>query len=370
MKKEHNYGIDLLRTFLMFLIISGHLLVHTGVRESLVLYSPKWIFTWSYQSIALCAVNCFVLISGYFSNVNSHKLKLKKIIQLYGQVLFYSVGIYVILLLTGVKNFSAADAIHSIFPVLSGQYWFFSSYILLLILMPFLNVMLSKLSNYSLKLLTIIIVVVFYVVPLFSIVFMQYDITEGMGIIGFITLYVIGHSLRRLKIKISKLNCVIGLVVNCAVIIASKFALSFLVNRLEIEAGTGLLYHYNTIFQLINAALLLLLFKDIKLNNKVAKVAKFIGASAFGIYLLHEHPSIRGVIWNTKLYTFMLEAKLPIFIIFTLLIPFALLILCFALDNLRHLMIKLFSKIQLIQKIDKRIAKLENFINEKIDGLT
>lgn len=367
MKKEHNYGIDLLRIFLMFLIISGHLFTHTQIREVLEPYSSKWIFTWSFQTIEFCAVNCFILISGYFSNVSSSKIKLKKILQLYGQVLFYSVGIYLILLLTGVIRFSIVDAIHSLFPVLSGQYWFFSSYILLMLLMPFLNAMLSKLNNFSLKVLISIIIVVFYVVPLFAIVFVPYDMTEGMGIIGLVTLYIVGYSLKRFEVRLSKLKCVIGLVINCAIIFASKIVLTCLVNYLDIDAGTGLLYHYNTIFELTNAILLLILFKDIKVKGRIAKASKFFASSVFGIYLLHEHPSIRSIIWNTELYNTLLKVDLPIYICLTVFISIGLLLICFVIDKVRYYIGKIISKAPIINRLMDKLTTLENNINQRKD---
>ena len=364
MEKKHNYGIDLLRIFLMFLIISGHLLTHSGIRENSNIYSDKWVFAWAYQALAFCAVNCFILVTGYFSNTHLSQLKLRKILQLYGQVLFYSVSIYVVLVLCGVIEFSVFDALRACFPVFCGQYWFFSSYILLMLLIPFLNVMLNKLNDFSLKFLTCVIVTVFYIAPIFSIVFMQYDPTEGMGIVAFVTLYIIGHALKRFNIDFSKKTCILGLLINCVVIFVSKVALCFIVNRLGIDAGTGLFYHYNTIFQLLNAIFLLLLFKDIKLKGKIAGASKVAASSVFGIYLLHEHPSIRNFIWNSELCAFLLEVNLPVFICLVFGISIALFVSCFAVDKIRCIVVKMLFKTVWIQKKCEKINVLEENINQ------
>ena len=186
MLKQRNYGIDLLRVVLMLLIITGHMFVHTDIRNELSPYSSEWFFSWIYQTVIVCAVNCFVLITGYFSNADNYNVRIKRIVLLYGQVLFYSVAIYAILVLAGKTSFSYGGIVRAIFPVASGQYWFFSSYILLMFFIPFLNVMLSNLNDYCLKFLNVVILLVFYCLPVFSIVFMQFDPTEGMGIIGFV----------------------------------------------------------------------------------------------------------------------------------------------------------------------------------------
>ena len=369
MEKKHNYGIDLLRIFLMLLIITGHLFVHTNnIRKDFPEFSSKWIFTWSYEAIIVCAVNCFVLITGYFSNNNNYTIRIKKIALLWGQVLFYSIGIYFVLLLTGMIDFSIIEMIHSIFPVLSGQYWFFSSYILLMLLMPFLNYMLSRLNDFGLKLLTAIIIFVFYILPTFSIIFLQFDLTEGMGIIGFVTLYIIGHALKRFEIQLSKFRCILGICINCGVIVFSKFALTYIVNRLQLNVGTALLYHYNSIFQLINATLLLLLFKEIHLQGKIAKAVAFVGSSMFGVYLLHEHPQIRDVIWNDRLYDVLVQSTFLYYIALVLCLPILLFIVCLLLDKIRKWLGYLIAKTSLVRKMDSQLTILEDRLKNKFDG--
>ncbi len=367
MQKEHNYGIDFLRIFLMFLIITGHLFVHTGIRNEIPIYSFKWTFTWFCESIIVCAVNCFVLITGYFSKTSSRFLSIRKIVLIYGQVLFYSVGIYLLLLITGNAEFSIKEAIYSLFPFASEQYWFFSSYILLLLLIPFLNHMLGSLNDLSLKMLTAIIVFIFYVLPIFQIVFITFDKSKGMGIIGFVTLYIIGHFLKRFDVKLSKLKCIIGIFINCLAIFASKIVFVYIVDKLEMNVGTSLLYNYNTIFQLINAVLLLLLFKDIKCSSSGIKKITIVSSSVFGIYLLHEHPNIRGILWNQRLSVMLLESSEISYLIFVLIIPIALFIVCFGIDLIRRLIGRLLSKTRFVKKIDTHLISLEKKINGKIN---
>ena len=158
MMKQRNHGIDLLRIVLMFMIIVGHLFTHTNIRSEAASYSPKWIYAWILQTLALCAVNCFIIITGYYSNHNDYGIRLKKLVLLSGQVLFYSITIYTVFLLTGLIDFSLLDLVKTVFPIMSGQYWFFTSYILLMLLVPFINVMLNHLSDFKLKFLIALII--------------------------------------------------------------------------------------------------------------------------------------------------------------------------------------------------------------------
>lgn len=99
MEQRRNYGIDLLRNVLMLFIIIGHLFAHTGIRNELSFLSNKWIFTWALQTLTVSAVNCFVIITGYY--MASGVYCLWKGVKLWFKVLFYSVSIWLVLLLAG-----------------------------------------------------------------------------------------------------------------------------------------------------------------------------------------------------------------------------------------------------------------------------
>lgn len=99
MEQRRNYGIDLLRNVLMLFIIIGHLFAHTGIRNEVSFLSNKWIFTWALQALTVSAVNCFVIITGYYMAFGAYNLW--KGLKLWFKVLFYSVSIWVILLLLG-----------------------------------------------------------------------------------------------------------------------------------------------------------------------------------------------------------------------------------------------------------------------------
>ena len=89
MSQTRNTGIDLLRLVLMFLIVMGHLFAHTHIREQLPVLSDKGLWCWGAQTICLCAVNCFVLITGYFM-INA-RWKLEHLLKLWLTIWLYRV---------------------------------------------------------------------------------------------------------------------------------------------------------------------------------------------------------------------------------------------------------------------------------------
>mgnify|MGYP003300139632 CR=1 FL=1 len=71
-------GIELLRIISMLMIIVLHMLGHGGILSSVAPTQSKYYFCWSLEGFCYIAVNCFVLITGYF--MSSSKLKIEKII--------------------------------------------------------------------------------------------------------------------------------------------------------------------------------------------------------------------------------------------------------------------------------------------------
>ena len=88
-------------------------------------------------------VNCFVLISGYFL-INS-KFKLKKVLNLYLVTIFYSILLFIPHCI--LYGFSLSNFIKSCLPLLMGTYWFITTYVVLYLLSPFLNILIKNLSK-------------------------------------------------------------------------------------------------------------------------------------------------------------------------------------------------------------------------------
>ena len=62
---KHNYGVDLLRLLAMFMVLSLHVYGHGGILERLPMFSAKYEIVWLVESLCICCLNCYMLISGY-----------------------------------------------------------------------------------------------------------------------------------------------------------------------------------------------------------------------------------------------------------------------------------------------------------------
>ena len=87
--------------------------------------------------ISCVAVNCFVMISGYFL-IDKLNLRWKGMLKIWIQAFFYCSIFLIITLLTG-ENVGLKDVIKELFPVYGARYWFLTTYMGLMLVAPFLS---------------------------------------------------------------------------------------------------------------------------------------------------------------------------------------------------------------------------------------
>ena len=84
---KRNYGIDLLRTISMFMILILHILGNGGILKQVIPLTIYGELIWFIEVCCFCAVNCYGLISGYVGVKAKHKYS--NLIYLWIQVFFY-----------------------------------------------------------------------------------------------------------------------------------------------------------------------------------------------------------------------------------------------------------------------------------------
>lgn len=101
------------------------------------LLSGKYEVVWLIEIAAYCAVNCYALISGY---VGIHgKYRYSNWVLLWLRVLFYSILITVFFKFAAPSVVGRYEWTSAIFPTSREQYWYFTAYTGLFLLIPVLN---------------------------------------------------------------------------------------------------------------------------------------------------------------------------------------------------------------------------------------
>ncbi|MFR7610732.1 MAG: acyltransferase family protein [Christensenellaceae bacterium] len=200
---ERNHGIELLRIFAMLLAAVLHILKKGGVitasEGNLAAYSTVWLL----EAAAYCAVNCYALISGYVGYSDRPKpLRLARCIELWLQVVFYSVIITTVYCIAGVGSVGVSDFADAFLPVTSKQYWYFTAYIGMFFFIPLLNALVRRLNRRALVSLCIMLIAVFSLYDTFA-SFWKKDplaLVGGHSPLWLGVLYIFGAAMKKLRV--------------------------------------------------------------------------------------------------------------------------------------------------------------------------
>lgn len=291
----------------------------------------KYSVVWLVETVALCAVNCYGIITGY--NYYGRSIKFDKILRLYLQVIFYSVGITLIYwLLCG--NVNANMLFRSVMPILSTCYWYVTAYFGMLIFVPAIN---SFVLTSNRLILNITLSEIFVLLSTLPVIFGvdPFRLNRGYSAFWLLILYFIGAYIKKYNIK----NISYVKYYACIVLVSwlSKVCTEVLMfYSIGSTKPINIFLKYTSPTILIAAIFLVIAFNDIKISSiKQRKLIGYLAPTTLGVYLIHEHPLIRASIVKNSMLEFVdLNVVVLIFVIFFVaLITF---LLCSCIDSIRN----------------------------------
>ena len=296
-KSERNIAFDALRICAMVMVtilhITGHGIANCEISQFSGVY---WVVLVS-NTFCLVAVNCFVLITGFF--LSDRKTKLRKIVMMWLQVWTYSVGVYLILCVvptTGVE-FSFTTLIQCGLPILSNQYWFFKCYFLLYLLSPVLNILISTMEKAVYRNVLVLLLVLFCAIPSINIFGDTFGTNAGYSLTWFIVLYLVAGYIKQYPVRF-RVNPIFIYVGSCLVLCAIRLIGNLAGSIIQAVANLQMNYNGPLIF-LASASLLQCCTHSNRCYGKFAKtIIEVISPLVFGVYLLHDHGILSGIIWN------------------------------------------------------------------------
>lgn len=355
---ERNHGIELLRIFAMLLAAVLHILKKGGVitasEGNLAAYSTVWLL----EAAAYCAVNCYALISGYVGYSDRPKpLRLARCIELWLQVVFYSVIITTVYCIAGVGSVGVSNFADAFLPVTSKQYWYFTAYIGMFFFIPLLNALVRRLNRRALVSLCIMLIAVFSLYDTFA-SFWKKDplaLVGGHSPLWLGVLYIFGAAMKKLRVPESMSSKKALLIYASAAVFTALFKITG--DRLLRFVPGSLFVRDTSPTVLLCAAALLVAFVRFKPGRKLTEFAVLFAPAAFGVYLLHVSPLVfEHVIGNR--FAFIGRLPFP-------LIPFAvlasagvILAVGLAADKVRILLFKALGVPKLCRKAEKSIRRL------------
>ena len=293
---RRNTSVEILRILAMFLIVLSHYVVHSGViNTELSLGFNKFLF--EVGSLGNIGVILFVLITGYYSIGKSNPFKLKKLMSIICQVLFYSLTFYSLFCALGMEHFSVIEFIKNIFPITFKQYWFVTAFVVLYIVAPYINVLLNNLSRKRHLQFLIISLILFSVFPTLTA-----QSFYGNELVQFILFYSIGAYLKKYKNNFfsNKKNAWLMIIGCSMIIIASIIVFDLLGTHWDIFGKySNYLLNRNSIVSIALSVSVFSLFTKKKpfTNNIINTVA----GCTFGVYMISDNCYVRHVLWTSIL---------------------------------------------------------------------
>lgn len=316
--KSRNISVDILKILSMAMVIILHTKTYGLMGVSLKPTDGVYWVVWTLQFLSIVAVNCFVLISGYFTSASTSPLSPKKLFKLWLQVEIFSVGIYLIMCAipnSGVE-FGFGQLLVQVFPIMSNQYWFFTCYFVLMIISPFLNRFINTMEQKEFKKCILILLTLFVLVPSFNVFGDSFDTSKGYSVAWFMVLYLVAAYLRRYPLP-KKPYGVFYIAISVISVLANAVLDRLSDNLSLFGQARDILIRYNCITVFVASVCLFLFFlhHPIKKENAVGKLVTGTAAVSFTVYLIHEHPAIRMLLWGDIIKLYETTNSIPAYLL-------------------------------------------------------
>lgn len=191
MSKQRNSNIELLRLMAMIAIVFHHAIVHNADDLDAVENVPSRILLeFAGTFVGKTAVCVFFIISIWFlaDRRLTFRDSCRRVWILEREILFYSVLCYLVYAPT-MGTFSVKTLLTRFLPVITGEWWFVSDYVLLMLVLPFLTTGLKALSTRDHGILTVFSVAFFGFVQYLP--YIGWSLKDSSGIMGLLTVTIV-----------------------------------------------------------------------------------------------------------------------------------------------------------------------------------
>lgn len=294
---ERKSNLELLRIVSMIMIILHHYADHGGFVFADGEITGNRIILQSIHLFGKMGICVFVLITGYFMVEASFRWK--KVLKLVLEVQFYSWICFGVAVLSEGVEFTWQRLFMTAFPVTTSLYWFVTTYIILYILSPYLNILIHHLTKKQHLELILFLLVIWSIIPTLFQIDLNYSQLGWFVLLyltaAFLRLYPDEKWLERFG-KLRYFFVCYGFVL-LTVLILDLFEYLIPEFSVDMEYFGG----QNKITTYLCALTLFMAFENMKIKG--SRFINELASTTFGIYLLHDNTFISRVLWTEWLNT-------------------------------------------------------------------
>ena len=325
-KVPRNSAIELLRILAMGMIVLSHICCHSGYDATYSILSVNRLFV-QFGYLGNLGVALFLMISGYFQS----SFRVRSLSRLLSQVWFYSVALFLVCRFGFGYTYTKEMLWQVFLPTIYNEYWFFTAYVVFFLLTPFVNAMIRALTREQMRTMLVVMGLLWVLIP---------TVTEqqlyAAELPQFLLYYLLGAYLRlypdnRMRHKVLSWAAAVG---SFAVLYGLTVVLGYLERYTpEVFGVSQRFYDRNSL--LILGAALGLFSLAVNVRPFTNKFINAVGGCTFGVYLIHDNPVVRDLLWkhwlNWELYftsgSFILRLVLSVLLVYCV---------CTALEYLRQ----------------------------------
>lgn len=287
--KRRDSRFELLRIVSMILIVMCHFSLWGGWAHN---YGNELFKNMLFHPLGQIGVYLFAMISGYFlsSKIPDFYKQISRVRLLWIKVIIYS---YIFLILNFIfkfKTIGLKDIIRNVFPVFFNQYWFMTSFIILMMLVPAINWMIKD-SNKKEFIILIIMFTLF--ADIYPTLILAKDGPFGgpMVVAALITPYMISAYIKKYNIKVSN---IIGILITIIPLFL-EYVFMYLFRNKGLEKMQRFNFGILPLISAVGIFLLVINFRQFY-NSKI----NFFASSVLASYLITVNPLFE-LYFNKKL---------------------------------------------------------------------
>lgn len=278
-----------------------------GVEYTVENLSGSLVFLQITGAFGKIGASTFAAITGYFMaerrfdvcGEGLFRQHYRKILPIVLQMYFYSVLAFAFVVIYGlitnhsIPQLSGSDLLRTALPFVWGN-WYARYYLVLLVFIPFINLLTSSLDNKGYTRFAIALVSVWSIIPTASPDAWNYGYADIM-----IVMYLLGGFVRRSLVgRVSRKQASIWFALSLMALIGSILILDIAGKASGFDVlvrNAGYFAGFDKITAISIALSAVMYFSYLDFSNRFVNV---IAESTFGIYLLHDNGVLRGILWN------------------------------------------------------------------------
>ena len=295
--KCRSSNLELYRILCMLMIVAHHYVVNSGLTspDGPLITAPapaNSLYLALFGAWGKTGINCFLMITGYF--MCTSKITLRKFIKLMAQIYLYRLLLFPIFLIAGYETISIIRIIKLLMPTWGFTDNFTGCFIGFWLTIPFLNLLVQNMTKRQHELLLLLLLGMFSLlgsIPTFGVAF---NYVTWFGVIYFIASYI-----RLYPQPLFERRRLWGWLSFVCIVMAAASILGFriLMDGRFASYSFFFISDSNKFFAVAVAVCTFLWFKN--MDIKYSKVINVIGASTFGVFLIHTNSdAMRTWLWK------------------------------------------------------------------------